>query len=187
MLLLEAAFDDICPALLFPELHAEAVLLVGNVEDVVVAVIDDEVQFALRVQTLGDHPLVFIFHPRRQVVGFDIGIVAVSALIEIRIRIGQTFRVAILRHREAASDAVMQFEIQQAVRSHHTQALDIRRFTWLEPPVLLHQRPESGVVLATDHTHIHESAIENLQHRRMGFVVGWAMLAVVVAPLIERR
>ena len=187
MLLLEAAFDDICPALLFPELHAEAVLLVGHVIDIIVAVVDDEVQFALRIQALGNHPFVLVLDTRRKVVGFDIGIVAVSALIEIRIRIGQTFRVAILRHREAASDAIVQFEIQQAMRRHHAQALDIRRLTRQEPPVLLHQRPESGVVLATDHAHVHESAIENLQHRRMGFVVGWAMLAVVVAPLVESR
>ena len=112
MLLLEAAFDDVGPEFFLKQFLAEAVLLVGHVIDIIVAVVDNEVQFALHIQALGNHPFVFVLHPRRQVVGFDIGIVAVSALIEIRIRIGQTFRVAILRHREAASDAVMQFEIQ---------------------------------------------------------------------------
>jgi hypothetical protein len=52
---LEAAFDDICPALLFPELHAEAVLLVGHVIDIIVAVVDNEIRL-LTIIPIGNCP-----------------------------------------------------------------------------------------------------------------------------------
>ena len=45
---MEAAFDDICPALLFPELHAEAVLLVGHVIDIIAAVVDNEIRLSFQ-------------------------------------------------------------------------------------------------------------------------------------------
>ena len=122
-------------------------------------------------------------------VGLDIGIVAVTILVEICIRVGQALGAMLLSLCKATGDAVVVLEIQQTMRSHHKESFDIGRILLLacnELLVAFEKRTDDVVVLAADHAQIGEFAVDDLEHRH-GMGAGRTMLAIMLTPLMKSQ